>query len=438
MKASLLSTTLLTSLLFLPALDAQESKPQTKHNQAVIDFYPQVMNANPPMPADLSQRFISCPISTRQKLTVQPDYKTSAQVDYQHSGWEKRISADWTFFSPDEEQGKVLVIDFANVADGLAYRYLANANTEDQLYEPWSSSKIMAFTAAVAKAREQGVGAMSKAGETHLADLITSINSYAPFGQADGNSNAIATYLLNITGRDRATALFHDDWLKLANAKVRFRGAYEVELFKPATPYWYSLNSDNKASMPELEKNSDDPGYQSYRCEECGLTGNKPMTTLAQAEWLKRLASHERDKLTRQPGLEAEDIQVLFYGTGHTDTDHQVGGMMQGISTMLQHALADAISGKSGSDPKTVLDQATNGQWRTWQKIGWGPSGTRGTGENVVLAHVCLPDYQGGREFTVAAQASYPGDEDIMVNYAGMKIQAILNTSMQQLLSNTP
>lgn len=432
MNQALLSTTLLAGLFYLaPAVVQAEQLADSTVNA----FYQQVMNAEPPMPADLSEAYISCPVYHPESQEGQLAYKTSSQVAYQQADWEKRISADWQYFSSTKQQGKVLVIDFAMTANGLGYRYLANDNTEDQLYEPWSSSKIMAFTAAVGKAREQGVGAMSKAGETHLADLITSINSYAPFGQADGNSNAIATYFLNVTGRDRATALFHDSWLKLANPAIRFRGAYEVELFKPSSPYWYSLNSDNQASMPELQKNSDDPGYQSYRCDECGMTGNKPMTTLAQAEWLKRLASHERDKLTRQPGLEAEDIQVLFYGTGHTDTDHQVGGMMQGISTMLQHALAKAISGKPDADPKTVLDQATDGQWRVWQKIGWGPSGTRGTGENVVLAHVCLPGFQGGREFTVAAQAAYPGEDDIAVSHAGMKIQSILNSAMQKLLS---
>ncbi|WP_438862460.1 hypothetical protein [Neptunicella sp.] len=432
MNKPLLSSALLVGFLCLSQAMAQTDK---EAEQSVKQFYQQVMNAEALMPADLSDAFISCPVTHINNIDRQAQYKTSAQVDYQQTGWEQRISADWQYFSPNQQQGKVLVIDFGMTEKGLGYRYLANDNSQDQLYEPWSSSKIMAFTAAVGKAREQGVGAMSKAGETPLADLITSINSYAPFGQADGNSNGIATYFLNVAGRDRATALLHDDWLKLANPAIRFRGAYEVELFKPSVPVWQSLESANTANMPELFNNSDDPGYQSYRCDECGLTGNKPMTTLAQAEWLKRLASYERDAATRQPGLTAKDVEVLFYGTGHTDKNHQVGGMMQGISSMLQHALADAIAGKAVADPKTVLDNATNGQWRVWQKIGWGPSETRGMGENVVLAHVCLPGFQGGREFTVAAQAAYPGEDDSAVSHAGMKIQSILNSAMQKLLS---
>jgi hypothetical protein len=48
-------------------------------------------------------------------------------------------------------------------------------------------------------------------------------------------------------------------------------------------------------------------------------------------------------------------------------------------------------------------------------------------GENVVLAHVCLPEYQGGREFTISAQTAYPGDEELSVHYAGLKTQLLLD-----------
>ncbi len=474
--ASLLATNFATT-----DLDSAILVTNTNNDDKAKRFYDNVMNAPAILPAKIEHQFISCPVihkeasqqkgleqKTSRDKTLDGFYQTSQQVDYLQAEWEKRISADWTFFQASQTAGKILVIDFKQTSDGLAYRYLANDNTHNQLYEPWSSSKVLAFTAAVSKARQKSngkVGAMSRAGEHPLADLITSINSYEVFGKADGNSNAIATYFLNLVGRDQATALFHQDWLKLSNPLIRFRGAYERELFIPTDSYWAVQTTNNKIAMPPLEKNRDDAGYQEYRCEECGLTGNKPMTTLAEAEWLKRLAAHERDEQTRMPALKNEDVKVLFYGTGHSDKTQKVGGMMLGISAMLQHALANAISQTTSeniisastetamsastekalsastdlANSKLILDSATNGEWRVWQKIGWGPSETRGTGENVVLAHVCLPHFQGGREFTVAAIASSPArnptPDELDVGYAGLKMQILLDQSIAKLLA---
>lgn len=410
--------------------------------QEVVDFYAAVMNAPPFQPADSSNKIIG--LVAKHYHKNQATYLSSADVAYFQPDWEQRIARDWQFFSAPKELGRILVIDFKTTGDEqnpiLSYRYLANQQSHNDLYEPWSSSKIFAYTAAVAKVRQlsQGeFGASSMAGSAPIADLISSIHSYTPFGQADGDSNAIATYFSNVAGRDRITALFHDQWLMLANPAIRFRGAYSNKLFEPTDGQWHQ--GDKQFTVSYALTSTDDLGYQSYRCAHCGLTGNKPMTTLAQAEWLKRLAAHERDPLTRLPFLQNEDVEVLFFGTGHSDKQHQHGGMMQGISTMLHHAIATAIAGQLPVDAKKVLDEATQGQWRIWQKIGWGPSETRGSGENVVLAHVSLPYFQGGIEFTLAAQAVEPGDGEIYVNYAGIKMQSLLTQSMVELFqANQP
>jgi hypothetical protein len=218
---------------------------------ALQTFYTNVMSAETAMPANLTKPYISCAVGSRK---LKGEYKIAEQVVYNTNDWYQRVS-----------------------------------------------SKIQAFSAAIAKIRERGVEANSLAGDVHLADLITSIHSYEPFGKADGDSNAIATYFLNVIGRDEATALFHDKWLKLNNKGIRFRGAYASKVYSPSEPYWLDLDSKKKIKVPELSQSSEDPGYQSYRCETCGLTGNKPMTTLSQAEWLKRLASHERVVQTRLP-----------------------------------------------------------------------------------------------------------------------------------------
>lgn len=391
----------------------------------VEKFYPETMNAAPPLPADLSHQAIGCQqLRSRQPRT----YRTSHETDYSTPEWQQRITADWQFFSASADLGRMVLIDFAHSSDhSIAYRYLGNHDQHDQLYEPWSSSKIFAYTGALAKLRAQGVGARSHIGNVSIADLITSINSYQATGNAPADSNAIATFFANIAGRDALTALFHNEWLMLDNQDVRFRGAYGPTAYEPTSTQW--ADDQQTAKLSAYKRAIDDPGYQSYRCKDCGLTGNKPMTALAQAEWLKRLATHNRETSTQHPELTADDIQVLFYG------ENGRGGMMAGISQMLHNALAIAMEPHSDDAAVDVLNRNTQGQWRVFQKIGWGPSETRGAGENVVLAHVCLPHFQGGREFTLAAQTAVPGNGDIFVTYAGIKMQQLLTRSLSELFT---
>ncbi len=412
----------------LPSFANPFSKAEMQDNHQT--FYDNVMLGAALMPDDLAQPYISCPLP----VTNDARYKTAKQVDYQHANWEERVSSDWRFFDVSKDLGRVLFVDFKQTEQGLGYRYLANNDSQFDLYEPWSSSKMMAITMAVAKARQQGVGANATVDSIPLVDLFTTINSYEPFGASKDSSNGIATYLLNIVGRDTASDYFQQGWLKLNDPRIRMRGAYETQVFEPKSPYWQSLDNDQQAYMLAPKPNRADKGYQEYRCDQCDLTGNKPMSTLAEAEWLKRLASHEREPLTQHPHLQTMDVQQLFYGTNHSDKKQPVGGMMQGISLMLTHALANTLDPNSTLSPKQVLDKATEGQWRIWQKIGWGISETRGNGENVVLAHVCLPHYQGGREFTIAAQVTEPGVSEKSLHISGMKMQAMLEQSLSTLL----
>lgn len=391
------------------------------------------LNPPPLLPDDLSDLSIECSLENR---IDSEDYRSPAEVDYAQPGWEKRIASDWMFFDAPASDGWLTVIDFRREDNRLSYRYLANDESHDRLYEPWSSSKIQAFTAAIATLRQHGIGADASVGEVSLSDLITSINSYAPSGNADGDSNAIATFLLNIAGRDYATALFHDSWLKLANDDVRFRGAYGPNAFLPSSNEFVSRDRETRYTPSVYSSASDDPGYLTYRCEGCGTDGNKPMTALAQTEWLKRLASHSREAATRHPGLETSDVETLFFG-GRNKDEGEVGGMLAGISVFLPEALARALAPGSTVNAKRILDTMTDGRWRVYQKVGWGPSETRGTSELVILAHVCLPGVSGsGREFTLVARASVPGADpnEHGVGDAGLKLSRLLDRSLPKLL----
>lgn len=408
--------------------------------QSDLDFYHNVFSAPPLLPKSTNPdcQLPDCvtnimPGALMRSAKANPDYITVAQSGTA-PGWESRIASDWTFFNVPAALGKITVIDFAPTPDGTGYRYLANANTQDILYEPWSSSKIMAFAAALAHV-EQDVTSRTLVGDVRMADLITSINSYAPSGKADGNSNAIATYFANVAGREMLTGLFHDKWLKLNNPDVRFRGAYGPTAFKPIDNNW-TLDARRTLEVLPFEQASDDPFYQEYRCEECGLTGNKPMTTLAQAEFLKRLVTHQSEPLTALPGFTSSHLQMLLYGNGHSNSVQPAGGMQAGIGVLLARALAKAIAPESSESAKAILDEHTNGYWRIFQKLGAGPSETRGQSETVLLAHVILQlNGQLRREFTLAVQTEVEGDSEAGVGRAGQKMQQVLDISMAQLLS---
>ncbi|WP_240612813.1 hypothetical protein [Alteromonas flava] len=409
------------TLVYLSAIGMTWGQASLTDSEA---FYQNSMNVPPLIAANTNINVNSC--NPREPANSHA-YLSSAEVNYNQPSWTQRVAANREWFSNTNNLGRLLVIDYATKDEStLAFRYLSNGR-EHELYEPWSSSKIFAYTGAVAKLREQGIGATGSIGNVSIADLITSINSYEPTGNAPGDSNAIATFFANIAGRNFLTELFHERWLLLENPAIQFRGAYGSHAFIPPKEQWRYGN--NAVSLAPYLNATEDPGYQTYRCEDCGLTGNKAMSALAQAEWLKRLATHARVSTTRHPRLEQEDINILFYGADG------LGGMMAGISRMMADAIAQAIEPINTGESKNVLDSATQGQWRIFQKIGWGPSETRRAGEVVMLAHVCLPYYQGGREFTLAAQTAQSGNGELFVGYAGIKMQHLLNRSMRKLLA---
>ncbi len=384
------------------------------------DFYATKLDVMPPVAASYAPTYTLCP--TSDGLAV--NHLSSEQIDYSRPGWESRVAADWQAFGDNPANTRVTLIDIRQSQGKPVYRYFSDGR-HDQLFEPWSASKVMSITAAMAEMTKFGLHGNSRVGNTTLSDIITSIHSYAPSGVLEGDSNGLATYLLNLAGRDAATALFHDDWLKLTNQSVRIRGAYGVTPYQPLPPRW---QQGSLTAMPQVfQPSSADPGYQGYRCEECGLTGNKPMTTLAMAEWLKRLAVHQAEPTTRHPGLQQQDIHLLFYGDGKGQK-----GMSAGISRILHEALSQALSDSNAA--QTVLDQQA-GDWRIWQKIGWGPSETRQSGEVVLLAQVCLPNLNGGRAFTIAAQASVPEPTQASVARAGMNLAAAMQQSIRKWLT---
>lgn len=413
----------------LPLVACTEEKPTG------LAYYEQVMGAPPPQPASAEARWQACAPTV---AAADSRYATVAETGTD-SGWTERSAHDWDYFDASADDGKVLVIDYAQKGDALAFRYLANDETQADLYEPWSSSKIMAYAGALSLLSDNFAQPDTLVGDVKLADLITSVHSYETSGGADGNSNAIAYYFANIAGRDYLTALFHDAWLNIGQEQVKFRGAYGPSAFAPSDTYW---RTPSRSVSAQIVARDNDAGSLSYRCDDCGLTGNKPMTTLASAEFLKRLATHKRVPETRMPGLSDDAVMMLFYGPGHSANSANAGGMMAGASLTPHRAVAQALQaeypGLQGLSVPETLDTATNGNWRIFHKLGAGPSETRGTSEVVALAHICLPLSDGTREFTVAAQTSVAENTEANVGHAGAKLERLLRQSVQQLVSDRP
>lgn len=426
-------------VIFFGFLSFMVSVTALADEQSDLDFYHNVFSAPPLLPQPFEPDCVKpdcnawlMPGRSMTRAEPNPAYFTVAQSGTA-AGWEERVASDWHYFTIPASLGKITLIDFGATPDGTGYRYLANANTQNILYEPWSSSKIMAFAGALTTI-SRAVSASTLVGDVKLGDLITSINSYAPSGKADGNSNAIATYFANIAGREFLTGLFHDKWLNMNNPAIRFRGAYGPTAFAPSSADW-QFDLRNKLAVEPFAEAGDDHFYQSYRCDECGLTGNKPMTTLAQAEFLKRLVTHNSEPQTRLPGYMPSHLEMLLYGNGHSNSVVDAGGMQAGIGVLLARATANALAPGSDASAKEVLDEQTGGRWRIFQKIGAGPSETRGQSETVLLAHVVLLFNEGpSREFTLAVQTEVEGNSEAGVGRAGKKMQQLLNNAMAQLL----
>ncbi|NVK26082.1 MAG: hypothetical protein HWE10_14230 [Gammaproteobacteria bacterium] len=398
-------------------------------------FYEQQMKAAPYFNEDTqNHRKLNIPALNNQN----EGFKSSQTINFAQPDWHLRAFKGNKEIEISTSVGRVLTIEMAQDDKQVFYRYRANNSSFNELFEPWSSSKIMPITAAILTAKQQGLNSNFSVGQYSFADLITSVHSYSEQDVVKDDSNVIATYFANSVGRKTITNMLQQQWLKLPNDKISLRGAYGSNPLTLEQNVWYSGDKQYKPST--YQPSSEDPYYLSYRCETCGLTGNKPMTTLALAEWLKRLVISERDSTTQLSNLNQKDVEVLFFGDPQS-TNKKPQGMQAGVSRMLANAIASAL-GKIAEQQlndslqvKATLDSSTNNQWQIFQKIGWGYSGTRSAGEMVYLAHVQLNDGQDDRAFTITAQTQAKGSDSDKLYEAGRKMQLLLMKTMSELLT---
>lgn len=259
------------------------------------------------------------------------------------------------------------------------YRYLSNG-THAQAFQPWSSSKFMAVANAAATLRvasDYKVGLTAKVGATPLGDLVTSIHNYDddPY-----SSNALGRYFHDIGGRAKANALVHD-WLDRPDSET-FGGNYGQ--LPPDLGYSFVAPSGAKVTVPK--DTTSGPANH--------------FSTWTAAEFLKRLVHHRENASQRLPGIQWEDLRVLFFGAEGSKKHGAWGGMTDDTTTYIQQY------------DMGYIEQRSQGQWVTFSKLGNGTAG-----EFVTTNYACFPqlDPAGapvpgwGREFLIATHLDEGG-----------------------------
>lgn len=259
------------------------------------------------------------------------------------------------------------------------YRYLSNG-THAQAFQPWSSSKFMAVANAAATLRiasNYQVGLTAKVGATPLGDLVTSIHNYdnAPY-----SSNALGRYFHDIGGRAKANALVHD-WLDRPDAET-FGGNYGQ--LPPDLGYSFVAPSGAKVTVPK--DTTSGPANH--------------LSTWTSVEFLKRLVHHRENASQRLPGIQWEDLRVLFFGAEGSQKYGAWGGMTDDTTTYIQQY------------DMGYIEKRSQGQWVTFSKLG---NGTEG--ELVTTNYACFPQLDDvgapvpgwGREFLIATHLDAGG-----------------------------
>lgn len=278
---------------------------------------------------------------------------------------------------------KITVVNIRRVNGQPVYRYLGNG-TQNDAFQPWSSSKFLAVANAGANLRKLsngrvGLDAKLVSNNVPLGDLVTVIHSYQ---QQRYTSNGAAAYFHDLGGRLAADALVHAAWLR-----------------RPATE---SFGGNYGEAPPNV-------GYRLLGADGTPITvardtvsgRSNRLSTLTLAEALKRIVLHREDAATRLPGLDWKDAQVLLYGPERSSL---FAGKYGGMS-------ADRAIYVQGAVDIARVEQASRGRWRIFGKLGNGPQ------DLVETTYACLPvlDAAGrpvpdqGAEFVISARLGSGG-----------------------------
>lgn len=274
---------------------------------------------------------------------------------------------------PDELD--VTVIEIRRVEGRPHYRYLSNGSHE-VAYQPWSSTKFLAAANAAARLRLASGGAVGLTASVDglpLGDLVSSMHTY---DGATYSSNSLGRYFHDIGGRQRANDMIHGAWLGRPGEET-FGGNYGAP--SPGLPYTFV--EEGGADVAIAPDGTSGPANR--------------LSTLTQAEALKRLVLHREEPGQALPDITWEDLRVLFYGAETSEIYGPFGGMSADKAIYLQ----------AGHD-MDYLERRSHGRWRIFSKLGNGSEG-----QFVNVAYGCFPVLDDrdqpvpgwGRELVIAA-----------------------------------
>lgn len=322
-------------------------------------------------------------------------YASSTEIDYFKPGWIDRIpkTVDVFDFKNLERYISYVVIDVRNVNNEPRYHYFTNGRSL-KLLENWSTTKTLAVVSAIQRIRLRtnlAVGANSIVnGSNGRKSTFSAINNLIHLH----SDNAAAVTMKQIAHPNNAEN-FANNWI-LPPVRETFSSGYGATASIPAP---YRIN--------DLENPSD-----SVVLDSMATHNSNSLSPMLLAESMKRIGVNRRDEIlmprffnystgtiTSQeqasklaPAIKDEDLEILFYGSKNSDAEW-TGMTNEGFG--LSGYLLPALGGKENADAKT------SGRWRVFSKTGTGTSATRGVTEGSYLAHVCLPEFDGGREFTM-------------------------------------
>jgi len=416
-----------------PACSAEAPGEEPSGGAPDGDSSNEALSTAPSAPSPVASdraRVLTCPVLDTDKparATFRGKtyaYKTDEEARFRSPGWEARVGIDeHALDGLVPASDRAVVIDVRRVGGRPAYAYFGAHGLVHDTYEPWSSAKIIAASAAMARVRaatDARVGGPASVSAGAVGDLVTAMETYAARGGVPGASNEIAGYFLTIAGAERTNALFGAGWLNLTGDESSFhvsRDAGRTRSAWGASPYaagrtWTMPRGPSYAATPDAR-----------------MVDDKPMSALAQAEWLKRLSQHALAPRSSLPGFQAEDLDVLFYGRpGSTE----VGGMLAGISNYVANAVA-GTSALGAAETIARIDALNGGRsnWRIFDKVGWGDSTSRSRSEVVLVSYTCLPGYDGGHELVIALRTSVPKSS---VAAAGQVAQATMTKLVAEAL----
>lgn len=381
----------------------------------------------PLLPTNQDRNF-TCPVRFKNSDVINQDTGTAylPASDGNPQTWRNQISFNWTALntiladiaSPDEL--KVTVIDIRRVLGVPHFRYLSNG-TQDDFFSPGSANKFMAFAALGARLRGESRGKIGldavtddtrHTGRVPLGDLVSFATTQAetfwnptlyknqifPF-----TSNNVASWAKRRAGQAAATQLLQMGWLGFRNL------------------YLYSDYGNNDSALDgkfyanntsvSISESSNSPDIDTGKADD-------RVSTLASAEFLKRLVLHREDVREALPHLSYTDVQNILYGSHPQQSRYfknTFSGMAHAPSTYVQRALG--LSSVSRVDDSYLVDNsesaiASRGQWRVFTNAGASQKliGRYLRNDFALNAYVCLPAYDSagklnstGREFVISA-----------------------------------